>query len=138
MWWEPFAELDRMRKRFEKFFEEMPSSNGLRQPLTDIKVEPNSIKVFIELPGVDKKDIEINVKDNELEVKSESKAKKESEHKGYYRYERSYSGFYRLLPLPVPVIPDKTSAEFKDGVLTVTLARAEPKKEKKPAKIIIK
>jgi len=138
MWWEPFAELDRMRKRFEKFFEEIPPSTGLRQPLTDIKVEPESVKVFIELPGVDKKDVEINVTDNELEVKSESKAKKEVDKKGYYHYERSYSGFYRLIPLPIQVIPEKTSAEFKDGVLTVTLARAEAKKEKKPAKIIIK
>ncbi len=138
MYWDPFAELERMRRRFEKAFEEMPNFKGFRQPLTDIKVEDTLVKVFIELPGVDKKDIEINVTETELEVKSTSKKRKEIEKKGYYKLERSYSGFYRLIPLPVEVVPEKTTAEFKDGILTVTLRRAKPVKKKKGVKVAIK
>ncbi len=137
MMWDPFAEFERLRKQLDKFME-MPSFNGFRQPLIDIKVEPTMVKVFIELPGVNKRDVELNVTKNELEVKTENKNEKKINRKGYYRYERSYAGFYRAIPLPVEVVPEATKAEFDNGVLTVTLKRAKPVKKEKGVKIKIK
>ncbi len=138
MIFDPFLEFERMRKRFEKLFREIPAMTGIREPLIDISVGDKTVKIVAELPGISKNDVELNVSEDEVEIKAERKSKKELEKKGYYKMERSYTGFYRLIPLPVEVIPQKTKAEFKDGILTITLQRAKPEKTKKGVKVEIK
>lgn len=71
-------------------------------------------------------------------MKAERKAEVRKEEKGLYRHERSYSGFYRQFTLPAEVMPDKTAAEYKDGVLTVTMLKAHPKERSKSRHIDIK
>ncbi|MCB9362085.1 Hsp20/alpha crystallin family protein [Candidatus Woesearchaeota archaeon] len=91
-----------------------------RSPLSDIWEEKDKIHAKIEIPGVDKKDIQINATEHDIEVKVEKKEEKKTEKKGMYRYERSYSGFYRKFTLPHTIDPDKIQAEYKDGILELS------------------
>jgi HSP20 family protein len=103
--------------------------NTFRTPVCDIYETDKEVIANIELPGVSKKDIKLNVSDNMLNVRAEKKYEKkdEDEKKGYRRYERSYSGFYRSFPLPLGVDENKVKANYKDGMLEVHM----PKKEQK-------
>ena len=81
-------------------------------------VQPDSgIEVTVELPGLDEKDIEVSITEEALTVKGEKKIEK----KGYYVSERSYGSVYRSIPLPAGVDADKAEANFKNGVLIVSL-----------------
>jgi len=85
----------------------------------------------VELPGVDPKNIEVEVQDNVLKVEARSEKKKEEKKKGYYRKEIS-SGFYkRAVPLPAEVIGKKAQADYSEGILKIIIPKASPKKEKK-------
>ncbi len=141
--WDFFDEMERRRKQYNKLFEKFGVRplmiEGFRKPLTDVQETGTSIIADMELPGVSKKDIEINVMENELEVKSTSKTVKEVKKKGYYRRERGYQGFYTRFSLPAKVIPNKAKAEFKDGVLTIKIPKVAVKmKVKKKVKLEIK
>ncbi|MGM5480193.1 MAG: Hsp20/alpha crystallin family protein [Nanobdellota archaeon] len=134
-------EFERMHKEMDELFSSItdptnrtpllegntntPTKISTRRPLTDMWEENNTIRAQVELPGVNKKDININVNDNGVEVSVEKENKKEEDKKGYYRCERSYSGYYRQFPLPQNADTDNIDASYKDGVLEMTI----PKKE---------
>jgi HSP20 family protein len=86
------------------------------------------------LPGLDEKNIEVNVDNGGLTIKGEKKEEKEEKQKGYYVSERSYGSFERYFGLPNGVYADKIEASFKNGVLKVTLPKTA--KAQKPAKKI--
>ena len=98
-------------------------------PVADIWETDKAVKAVIDMPGVNKEDIKINVKDNGIEIKAEKKEEKKEEKKGIYREERRYTGFYRFIPLPENTIPEKTEAEYKNGVLELTIPKKEVKEE---------
>ena len=104
-------------------------------PAIDITEDSNSFVVVADLPGLTKKDISINIKENMLTISGERKAKEKDETKNYCRTERRYGSFKRSFQLTDQVIADKISATFKDGVLTVSVPKAE---EVKPKEIEIK
>jgi len=140
--WDPFNEINRIRKEmnrmFKDFFErperELISTRRplteLSQPLSDIQETDKNIIVNLDMPGVDKKDIILTIRDNLLEVKAERKKEEKKIKKNLYQYERSYTGFYRVLPLPSSVKPEKAKAEYKDGVLTITIPKLKKEKLK--------
>ena len=101
-------------------------------PAVDIYETEHDLTLKAELPGVDPKDIEARVEDGTLYLKGERKFEKESKKENYHRIERTYGSFMRSFALPTSVDADKVSAEYKDGVLTLTL----PKKEEAKAKTI--
>ncbi|MBI4153280.1 Hsp20/alpha crystallin family protein [Candidatus Woesearchaeota archaeon] len=105
---------------------------------TDLKETDKEVIAQFDIPGVDKKDIELHVNEQSISVKAERKAELKKEEKGIYRHERSYSGFYRQSALPAEVVPDKATAEYKDGVLTVTMQKAHLKERNKGRHIDIK
>ena len=84
----------------------------------------------VELPGVDPKDLDVRIEDNTLFLKGERKLEKEVKEENYHRIERSYGSFTRSFALPSSVNADKTSAEYKDGVLTLTMPKREEAKHK--------
>jgi len=102
---------------------------------TDLKVTDKEIIASLEIPGVDKKDIELDITENRLKVRAEKKSEIKKEEKTYYRHESSYSGFYREMMLPVKVVAGKARASYKNGVLKVTIPRAEPRKKEKSTKV---
>ncbi|NOZ80816.1 MAG: Hsp20/alpha crystallin family protein [DPANN group archaeon] len=109
-------------------------SRALRRAYADIWETDDEVKAEIELPGMDKKNIRVNVSSDGIEVKAETKEerKDEDKKKGLYRLERSYSGFYRRFPLPEGADPEHARAEYKDGVLRIAVPKkAIPHKKRK-------
>jgi len=152
MWKDPFEEMRRFRKEMNQLFDTflskefneraLPDMSNMkqsmqlfRQPLFDLKETDNELIASIEIPGVDKKDIELQVTANNLEVKAEKKQETKVEKKGYLRSERSYKGFYRSISLPSRIIPEQTKASYKNGVLEVVMPKAEKKKIEKSKKV---
>jgi len=137
-----FEEIRRMRRdmdrMWESFFGErmrLPYRGAAgteleryREPLVDVTDLDNAIIVTAEMPGVNKENIQLNVIDNSLEIKSESRKEAKEEKEGYIRREKRYAGFYRRIPLPVRVNRERVKATFNNGILEVTLPKAEEEK----------
>lgn len=115
------------------------SSGGGRvgDPRTDIVDTDKAVEVSVELPGLDEKDIEITVSDDVLTIRGEKTTERENSGKGYYLHERSYGSFYRAIPLPADVVADGATAEYRKGVLTVTLPKS-PEAQAQGRKIEVK
>lgn len=94
-------------------------------PRADITETDNALEVSVELPGMDQKDVDVSLTDTTLTIKGEKKSGRDENRKGYHLSERSYGSFYRTIPLPSGVDTEKVNAEFKNGILTVTLPKTE-------------
>ncbi len=94
-------------------------------PPVDILETENELVLKADLPDVKMSDIKVDLENGTLSLKGHRKFEAEKKEKGYHRIERSYGSFARYFAVPETVDPDKVSAEYKNGVLTVTL----PKKE---------
>jgi HSP20 family protein len=109
---------------------------GFFQPSIDVKQSESEIVVKAELPGLDEKDIEVLLTDEALTIRGEKKEEKEEKGKTYYHMERSYGSFNRVIPLPAGVDQKKVQAQYKNGVLSITLQKAqEPKMKSKKISI---
>ena len=104
-------------------------------PRVDVRETKEAYEVLADLPGLDKKDINISLHDNVLTVKGERKSEEKSEDENRYFHERTYGNFSRSFRLPNKVEQKDIRAEYKDGVLKVVLSKAE---EAKPREIEIK
>lgn len=140
--WRPFWDIERW---FEEEWPEIWEYPRIRFPMVrtprmDIYETDDKVVAEVELPGVDPKNIEVEVKENVLKVEAKIKEKKEIKEKGYYKKEISAGYYKRVVPLPVEVIGEKAEAEYTDGILKVVIPKVKPKKvkEKKPIKIKIK
>ena len=94
-------------------------------PALDVSEDEKEFTVKAELPGLDEKDIDLTITPEYLTLKGEKKEEKEEKKKDYYRVERSYGSFHRVVPLPRGIDTEKAGAEFKKGVLTVTLPKTK-------------
>lgn len=137
----PFDSFNMQREvnwMFDNFFrgvDEPSLLSGTWMPAVDVAEENDEYIIKIELPGVSKDDVKITLESNILTVRGEKKAEKETNEKNYHRMERSYGSFQRSFTLPTTVKNEKISAEYKDGILTVTLPKAE---ESKPKQVEVK
>ncbi len=129
-----FEDLDRTLNRFfgrpvegKRFSRTMPS---LRSPATDLRDLGEKYRIEAEIPGLDKEDIEIELRDDSLVIEAEKEEKTEEEGEDYIRRERGYKSFYRRLPLPEEVKPEDIGASLDNGILTIDLPKKEPKKKK--------
>lgn len=137
--WDPFKELTTIQDRINRLFDEnigrvrfpdIELAAGSWHPAVDIFETKDNVVLKAELPGVEKKDFSIEVKDNLLTLKGERKFEKETREENYYRMERAYGSFSRSFTLPTTVDKDKVKAKFKDGVLEVTIPKTEAAKPK--------
>ncbi|MGB9679024.1 MAG: Hsp20/alpha crystallin family protein [Thermoanaerobacteraceae bacterium] len=119
-------------KNFPNIFDiSLPSFAGfLSKPRIDITESETEIIATAELPGVDKKDIEINLHENLLEIKGQTAVEEEKDNKNYYIKERYYGSFDRKISLPAEIDPDKTTAKFENGLLKITMPKLHPTKPK--------
>ncbi|RPH52258.1 MAG: Hsp20/alpha crystallin family protein [Desulfobacteraceae bacterium] len=104
------------------------------KPAVDIYDNTDSIVIKAELPGVEKKDVSVEIKDNVITLKGERVIDNEVKEDNYYRKERSFGTFQRAFTLPDAVSSDKVRANFKDGVLKIEIPKPE---EKKPKQITV-
>ncbi len=136
--WEPFRDLLATQKEFDRLFREAftPGFGGGElstrpwAPPVDIFENENNIVLKAELPGVDPKDVEVRVEGNTLYLKGERKFEKETKEENYHRVERSYGSFARSFSLPNSIDAEKVAADYKDGLLTLTLPKREEAKPK--------
>jgi HSP20 family protein len=128
-----------MNKMFDNFFrgDIMEEESALMSwtPAVDIAEHDNEYLVRVELPGVNKDDVKITIESNILTVRGEKKQEKETKKENFHRVERSYGSFQRSFTLPTTVTNEKIDASYKDGVLSITLPKAE---EAKPKQIEVK
>jgi HSP20 family protein len=99
-------------------------------PALDVHEDTDNFVIRAELPGLKREDIEVSLQDGALVICGERTAEKIEEGVEVHRQERYYGKFQRALTLPTPVAADKIKAQYKDGVLTVTLPKAEESKPK--------
>ena len=107
---------------------DMPFFERSRFPVIDIADNENEVVVKAEVPGCKADDIDISVHGNTLTISGEKKQEEEKKEKGYYHLERSYGSFRRDLNIPADVDTSKVEAVCKDGILTITLPKAEKAK----------
>jgi HSP20 family protein len=107
---------------------------GRWNPAVDLYEKDDYFVIKAELPGVDKKDIAIDLKDRVLTLSGERSYENEVKEDSYYRRERSYGKFQRAFTLPAEVDSDKIKAEFKDGLLRIEVPKPE---EQKPKQVTI-
>ena len=124
---DPLANLRLFEDAFTRFLSE-PASNRPWSPAVDIYETENDLVLKADLPEVILKDIDVRVENQTLTVSGERKFEQEEAHKGYHRIERSYGNFVRSFAVPNLFDTDKISAEFHNGVLTVTLPKKETAK----------
>jgi len=137
--WRPMRDLlgfgSGLDRFFDDFFAPSTSETGTSetwswQPVVDIYDKDESIVIKADLPGVDKKDIHVDLKGRVLTLSGERSEEKEANDEGYYRKERAYGKFVRTFNLSSDVTPDKINASYKDGVLHITIPKAEASKPK--------
>ena len=102
-------------------------------PALEVHEDKDNFTVHVELPGLKREDIGVSLQDGALVISGERKEEKVSEGTEVHRQERFYGKFQRALTLPAPVAADKVKAAYKDGILTVTLPKAEEAKPKQIA-----
>ena len=134
--WDPFADLLSLKDDFDRIFREFMGfypAETLREgwlPPVDIKETPENILVSVEVPGMKKEDIKVVLNGNQLTISGERKMEKEEKNETYHRIERSYGKFQRAITLPVELDESKVKASYEQGVLTITLPKAERAKPK--------
>jgi HSP20 family protein len=141
--WEPFRDLVSLREAMDRLFEESfvrPRTGwlapaGVEALAIDLYQTDDAVVVKTAIPGVRPEDIDISVTGDTLTIKGEIRAEEEVKEENYVRRELRYGSFSRSLTVPAPVVADKADAEFANGILTLTLPKAE---EVKPKAIKVK
>jgi len=139
--WEPFRDLLSLQERMNRLFTESYRTGAEGQgdewalggswaPAVDIHEQEGNIVLKAELPGIDPKDVDIRIENNTLTLRGERKFDDEVKRENYHRVERTYGAFARSFTLPNVVDTEKIKADYKDGVLRVTLPKREEAKPK--------
>ena len=138
--WEPFRELLSTQDRFNQLFNQTFSqafgaegremTRGSWSPAVDIYETGSHLVIKAELPGIDPKDVEVRVENGTLTISGERKVEKDVNEGNYHRVERSYGSFVRSFNLPPTISSENVTAEYKDGVLVLNLAKREEAKPK--------
>ncbi|MEO0070648.1 MAG: Hsp20/alpha crystallin family protein [candidate division WOR-3 bacterium] len=132
--WDPFREMvslrDELDRLFDSVFGRFPRERGEAYwtPPLDIEETEDAIIVRVELPGMSKEDIKVNLSGDTLTISGERKQEMEKKGKTYYRIERAYGKFQRTVTLPAEVEGDKAKASYKNGVLELNLPKSEKSK----------
>lgn len=140
---DPFRDFQQqMNRLFDDFFSDFPlaprwGERGLAavgfSPRVDVSETDKEIKVSAELPGMDEKDIAVEMDDAAVTIRGERKVEKEDKGKNWYTREQSYGAFHRIVPLPTSVDGEKANAKFKNGVLTIMVPKREEEQAKRKA-----
>lgn len=138
--WSPVSEFDDLMNRYNRLFglsrgsEEREGKDLFSRsdwaPAVDIKETSEAFNIEAELPGMTKDDVKVTVQDGVLSIQGERKHEEETNDKKHHRIERVYGSFLRRFTLPENVDENSIKASFKDGILSLTLTKAEPAEPK--------
>lgn len=136
---QPQSELSNINKRLQKFFEDFDTpfagdwfgknwNSNVFTPRVDVTEDKDNLYVVAEIPGVTKNEVKVSVVGDVLTISGEKKVEQRDENKNYYRIERTSGSFSRSFTLPAEIEVDKISADYKDGVLTISMPKTEEAK----------
>jgi HSP20 family protein len=136
--WEPFRDLVSLREAMDRLFEESfvqsrvgwPASVGMEALAVDMYETDDAIIVKTAVPGIKPEDLDVSIVGDTLTIRGETKAEGEVKKENYIRRERRCGSFCRSLTVPLSVMADEAEAEFENGILTLTLPKAEEVKPK--------
>lgn len=135
--WNPFDEIRRMQEYMEQMFSssfpilDNRFGTSVLSPFVDIVEEDDKIIITTDLPGIDKENIELSLRDNSLIISAGKGKEEETRKEGYIRKERSLMRYYREIPLMNGVTENGASAELNNGVLTITLPKVKQLAERR-------
>lgn len=139
--WEPFRDMWSTQRRMNRLFcdhlrepESTELSMGSWIPAVDIFEDEGEVVLKAELPEIDRKDVKISIEGNTLTLSGSRNLDKETERDKYRRVERSYGSFSRAFSLPTTLDQEQVKADYKDGILRITLPK---KPEHKPKQITV-
>ena len=135
--WDPFREVGDFRSELNRVFDgffgrtgTMPGGDRVWAPAVDMYETKDDLVVTAELPGVNEKEVQLSITGDVLSLKGERTLNQDTSQENFHRGERWYGRFERHLSLPISVQADKVKATYRDGVLTITLPKAEEIKPK--------
>jgi len=134
--WEPFREVESLQRQLNRLFDEIaPTSRRGEEgiafiPSAEIEETPDGVHLKVEVPGVDPKDLDVQVSPEAVSISGERKSEIKTEERGITRTEFRYGRFQRVIPLPTRVQHDQVQAEYKDGILKLRLPKAEEDRNK--------
>lgn len=134
--WEPYREVNSLQREMDHLFDTFTPrfngrSNGIAYvPAAEMSETSNAIQLRLEVPGIEAKDLDVQVTAEAVSISGERKSETKIEEKGMTRSEFRYGKFQRVIPLSTRIQNDKVEAEYKDGVLRLTLPKAEDERNK--------
>jgi len=137
--WEPFREIESLQREMNRLFERMMlptersdvmAAGPAFIPPAEMHEAADQITLKMEVPGIEAKDLDVKVTAEAVAISGERKSETKSEERGMQRSEFRYGRFQRLIPLPARIQNDKVQAEFKNGVLCLTMPKAEEEKNR--------
>jgi HSP20 family protein len=134
--WAPFQDIESLHRDINRFFDTLAPTQkqGFDDlafiPAAELTETPETLQLKLELPGLDPKDLDIQVTAKSVSISGDRKTQAETTENGVTRSEFRYGRFQRIVPLNARVVNDQTQAEYKDGILTLTLPKAEGEKQK--------
>lgn len=135
--WQPFSEIYSLQREMNRMFDSLAPRNtdsldldSAFAPAAEMEETPDAVHLKLEVPGMDAKDLDIQVSDEAVSISGERQEEKKTEEQGMTRSEFRYGSFRRVIPLPARVANDNANAEYKNGILNLTLPKAEQDKNK--------
>ncbi|UIE39553.1 Hsp20/alpha crystallin family protein [Leptodesmis sichuanensis] len=136
MQWQPFKDLNTLRQQMNHLFDELthrhPESGllptakgGLWTPAIEVQETDTDVILKAEIPGIAAQDLDVRVGETSVSIAGEHREETKTEKQGYFHSELHYGSFHRVVPLPVAVQNDQVKADFKDGLLTLTMPKIE-------------
>lgn len=141
--WDPFRNIATLQDRINRLFDDaFPGRSegdenlalSAWRPQVDIFETEDGVVIHVDLPGVEKSEVAVEVKDNLLTIRGHRKSDSTVEENSYYRRERSFGNFQRSFTMRSVIAPDRIKASFKNGVLTIRLPKIE---EERPRQISV-
>lgn len=132
--WEPFREIDSLQREMNRLFDTLtPAADGRTNgvafiPAAEMQETPEAIHLKLEVPGLEAKDLDVQVTAEAVAISGERRTENKTEENGMVRSEFRYGKFQRVIPLPGRVQNNQVKAEYKDGILKLTLPKAEEEK----------
>jgi len=132
--WSPFRNVSTLHDEIDRLFEDAIFTPATMKtaimPAVNIREKNGAILIEADLPGLKEEDIEVEIGNDFVTLRGERKSEEETKEKNYYRKESTWGSFSRTIALPVEIKSEKATAEMKNGILTLTLPKAQPPKTK--------
>jgi HSP20 family protein len=133
-YWQPFTEIETIRQQLDKAFDGLAAtrdnSEAAWMPALELVDAGDNFVLKAQLPGIDPKDIDVQVTREAISISGERRYENTEEKPGYVRSEFRYGKFHRVLSLPAPIQNDSVQAEYKDGILMLTLPKVTEARNK--------